>query len=380
MLKKQTTIPLACLMLLLVAAAPVHADEALPPFSWDRVPVYAHVAKASGDFTDEELDFLAEHFNLIAIEKGQAYNKYGSTEEGFTVAARQIKLRNPAAKVLYYWNASLDSSSVRWGYQAATTFPEGGHLSDRDGRPLLRRGTVPNYDLRRADVRAWWSDAAATAVREFGADGIFADAMGDPPAHNSNKLDEEVLDALRASRLAMMEETREKIGPDKLIIYNGLMKTDYEALFEFTNGSMIERFGHFDTGSSREAIAQFIETIQTAATDDKVVVVKAWPGFSYRDKEMMKTPYRELAAMAQERITFPLACFLIAAQENCYFCYTWGYREKHGTFEWYPEFDQPLGPPQGQAQRDGWTYTRRFEHASVTVDLEAHTAQIDWTP
>jgi hypothetical protein len=50
-----------------------------PPFSWDRVPVYAHVGKASGDFTPEELDFLATHFDFITIEKHQASHQHGNT-------------------------------------------------------------------------------------------------------------------------------------------------------------------------------------------------------------------------------------------------------------------------------------------------------------
>ena len=47
-------------------------------------------------------------------------------------------------------------------------------------------------------------------------------------------------------------------------------------------------------------------------------------------------------------------------------------------FDWYPEFDKPLGPPLGDAIRNGWTYQREFEHASVFVDLENKTAKIDW--
>ena len=93
---------------------------------------------------------------------------------------------------------------------------------------------------------------------------------------------------------------------------------------------------------------------------------------------MMKKPHDELARLAKERITFPLACFLVAAQPNSYFCYTWGYREKLGTFEWYPEFDKPLGAPQGEARRAGWTYRRTFEHVDVFVDLETRTARLDW--
>jgi hypothetical protein len=93
---------------------------------------------------------------------------------------------------------------------------------------------------------------------------------------------------------------------------------------------------------------------------------------------MMMKPHDELAHLAKERITFPLACFLVAAQRNCFFCYTWGHPEKLGTFEWYPEFDKPPGAPQAEARRTGWTYRRTFEHVDVFVDLETRTARLDW--
>jgi hypothetical protein len=369
---------LATALLLLGPVSTLRSNDALPPFSWDRVPVYAHVGKSSDDFTSEELDFLAKHFDFVTIEKGQAARKYGNTEEGFAAAAREIKKRNPEAKVLFYWNASLDSSTVRWGYKASKTFPAGGHLLDSKGNPVLRRKTVPNYDLRRPDVREWWSDAAAKAVRDYGADGIFADAMGDPPVANQKTLDEQTVSDLRAARLTMMEETRRKIGLDKLIVYNGLMRENRENLLRVTDGAMDEHFGHFANGSSKEQIAEAILAAEAAGREGKIVLLKGWPGFSYREPEMMKKPRDELARLAKDRITFPLACYLVAAQPHCYFCYTWGYREKLGTFEWYPEFDKPLGPPRGDATRTGWTYRRDFAHASVLVDLETRTAKIDW--
>jgi hypothetical protein len=355
----------------------LHAADTLPPFNWDRVPVYAHVGKASDDFTSEEMDFLAKHFDFITIEKDQASRKHGSSEAGFAAAAREIKKRNPRAKVLFYWNASLDTSSGRGSYLAMRTFPADGYLSDSQGKPVLRRKTVPNYDLSRSDVREWWSDAAAKAVREYGADGIFADAMGQS---QDKGLDDKTFTALVAARVALLEETRRKIGPDKLIVYNGLMKDDPKKLLKFADGAMIERFGHFDTGSSKEQIASFFEATHAAAKDGKIVLLKGWPGFSYREPEVNKTPHDELVRLARERITSSLACFLVAAEPNCYFCYTWGYREKHGTFDWYPEFDKPLGPPKGEAKRTGWTYQREFAHASVFVNLETKAARIDWNP
>jgi len=363
--------------LMLNPMSALHAADALPPFSWEHVPVYAHVGKTSDDFTTEELDFLAKHFNFITIEKDQASHKHGSTEAGFAVAAREIKQRNPHAKVLFYWNASLDTASNRGGYQAMQTFPTDGFLNGSQGKPVLRRKTVPNYDLTRPDVRGWWSDAAAKAVREYGADGIFADAMGQS---RDKGLDDKKLAALVAARVDLLEETRRKIGPDKLIVYNGLMKDDPKKLLQFADGAMIESFDHPKYGEGKEELAAFFEATHAAAQDGKIVLLKGWPGFSFRETDMMQKPHDELLRLARERITFPLACFLVAAEPNCYFCYTWGYREKHGTFDWYPEFNKPLGAPLGEAKKTGWSYQREFAHASVSVNLETKTARIDWKP
>ncbi len=56
---------------------------------------------------------------------------------------------------------------------------------------------------------------------------------------------------------------------------------------------------------------------------------------------------------ARENITFPLACFLVAAQPYSYFCYSWGYRDQHGSLDSYPEFEKPLGEPTGRCRTDG---------------------------
>ena len=192
------------------AANSKRAADVLPPFSWDHVPVYAHVGKASDDFTAEELEFLAKHFNFITIEKDQATRKHRSTEAGFAIAAKEIKQRNANAKVLFYWNASLDTSTGRGDYLAKKTFPRDGFLKNNQGDPVLRRKTVPNYDLERQDVRAWWSDVAAKAVSDYGADGIFADAMG----QNIEKgLDEKKIAALWLRGLRCSKRRGARLAP-----------------------------------------------------------------------------------------------------------------------------------------------------------------------
>jgi len=176
------------------------------------------------------------------------------------------------------------------------------------------------------------------------------------------------------------------MGPDKLIIFNPLhghngQRALGEDYLPVADGAMVD---DFDRGAnvrqqSKEYMASTIEIMRKASKDGKIVIFKGWPGFTWwSDPELMKKPHKEQYRVAKEQITFPLACFLVGAGENCYFCYSWGWLGKYGTFDRYPEFDKPLGPPKGEAVRKGWTYTREFAHASVFVDLEKKTAKIDW--
>ncbi|MCB9873324.1 MAG: alpha/beta hydrolase fold domain-containing protein [Planctomycetaceae bacterium] len=45
---------------------------------------------------------------------------------------------------------------------------------------------------------------------------------------------------------------------------------------------------------------------------------------------------------------------------------------------WFPEYDRPLGPPNGPATKDGFRYTRTFQHATVQLDIQKRTASIQW--
>lgn len=374
MLAKIMKTILTLVVLTVLALSSRASASGLPPFSWDRVPVVAHVGKVSGDFSTNEVEFLAKHFDFVVVEKAQAVQKRGTTEAGIAEAARQIKQRNPKAKVIFYWNSFLDIPQ----YKAHSTLPTDGHLKDLEGKPVMVRKTVFTLDLSREDVRNWWTDVVAKAVTEGGCDGIFADALPQVTASGKKKLlGDEKYKALNDGLVTMLKQAHEKMGEDKPIIYNGIRGNDGEQFLSLANGAMIEHFNSFSS-TGKVNVAKDIESMRKAAQSGKIIMLKAWPGFSWLDEEQMKKPREELVRLAQERITFPLACFLVAAETNSFFCYTWGYRENQGTFDWYPEFDKPLGPPTGQAERQGWTYRREFEHASVFVDLEKQTAKIDW--
>ncbi len=82
------------------------AGAAYPEFSWDRLPLYMHIRKATS-YTDEEIAFLAR-FPLITFEKANGYKDYGSVEKGTLTAARAVKKVNPNTKILYYRNVIVD--------------------------------------------------------------------------------------------------------------------------------------------------------------------------------------------------------------------------------------------------------------------------------
>lgn len=363
--------------LLLSALATVHASDGFPAFTWDHVPLYAHLGIGDG-LEPDQYNFLADHFNLIAFTGGIV--RHGSVEPNIAAAARAIKKRNPKAKVLFYW--ASDMPKKQW--KLSNDIYPGEYINFVKGKRKRRY-----FDVTRQDVRDWWSDVAAQAVHEYSCDGIFVDGAtaGTPGGPWSRLFGKEKAAVMDKGMFAMLKEAKKKMGPDKLIIFNplhGYVKNRPplgEQYLPVTDGAMVDDFDRAANikQQSKEYMANTLEVMHKAAQDGKIIVFKAWPGFTWwSDKEMMKKPHDELHRVASERITFPLACFLVGAGPNCYFCYTWGWLGDYGTFDWYPEFDKPLGPPKGEAIRKGWTYLREFAHASVFVDLEKKTAKIDW--
>ncbi len=376
----KNTIHLLCVGLGLMSSLSVSgAEPTLPaakPGSWDRVPLNIHFGKAEGDLTDAEIDFLASYNGWIALEKSHGLEAHGSTEAGIADTAKRLKQRNPNVKVLFYLN-----SFINWrGYDSFKTYKPEWNLRGKNGEVVMKTADVSRPDPSNPEFREWWSDVVAAQMKGDNIDGVFVDALPQLLAPSlSRQLGEEKAKAVVEGMREMMALTKKKIGPDKFVLANGTRGEQYREILDWPgiDGVMIEHFSAFS--SDKPAVMKAdIETLKIAASKGKFAVIKGWPGFAFNDGEMMKRPYQELLELARERITFPLACFLIAAQPGSQFCYSWGYREKHGMLDSYPEFEKPLGPPEADAVWDGMTATRKFKHASIRVDLNTKMASIDW--
>ena len=357
-------------------AAPLERVVRLTGFSWDRVPLNLHFGKRTGDLTEAEVAFVARHSALIALEKSHGVNPHGSTEAGIADSARRIVAQRPGAKVLFYLNAFIN-----WpGYAAFATYRPEWTLRDPAGEIVRHTSGTPRPDPSHPAFREWWSDVVAAAHREAPLGGVFIDALPQALAPGlARQVGADKARAVVAGLREMIALTRRKLGPERIILVNGLRTTDFRELLDWEgiDGLMIEHFGSFRTDGP-DAMKADLDSLALAAAKGKFIVLKGWPGFNWLDAEMMRRPQAELLALARERITFPLACFLIAAQPVAQFCYSWGYTDSHGMLESYPELERPLGPPRGDAVWQGLTATREFARASVRVDLATRQARIDW--
>lgn len=369
--------------------APSLSYGGYPQFTWSTVPTAADVGNMFRTWTANEAQFLADHLSLVSIEKGHGFRSDPNrwTEPGFLEDARKLKSFNQPTKVLFYWNALLH----RTFYKASSEVkPEWVHPL-----PVPPTGRI-QFDLGNVDCRRWWVETATEIVADGNVDGVFIDTLATARFFNPPGTPELLLDELRAS-LDSLD------GARPLILYNLGLSTllndqgKLDPLLQVADGAMMEVFDppHRDEGTSPDALKRAMLDIGVAGKAGKILLIKTWPSFSFITDFGRTAPYEEKVARARADITFPLAAFLAAAERYSYMQYSWGwnrtpvqpdngvilYSDKESSRvdpTWYPEFLRPLGAPLGDAEVNGYVFTRSFAQAEVWVDLETHEAQIDW--
>jgi len=356
-----------------------------PEFTWDKIPLYMHVRKASS-YTDQEIEFIAK-FPLITFEKSNGHKSHGSTEKGTLLAARAVKKANPKAKVLYYRNVIVHYGS----YEANKELDKipTALLKDKNGNTKLVRNRVEAYDLSSPELRNWWINTCKEMTADPAIDGIFLD--GNIKALEPGYLTRQIGVGKKKQTMdgyhAMMKQTREAIGPNKLMLANIIrarFKDGGLEYLDYFDGSYLEGFFHnVGKASYEEYVAKGIDAIQKAARQGKIIAFTAGLDTPQNNSKMgIDEGHRKVESDAQAHaaLTYPLGIFLICAEKYSYFRVHEGYEaDKNGHWmRWFPEYDHPLGKPLGPAKKEGFRYSRKFEHASVTLDLTKRSAEIQW--
>jgi hypothetical protein len=369
----------------------VPAANHLPAFSWDRVPLYMHIRKAK-NFTEDEIKYLAT-FPLVTFEKTTGSETFKSTEDGTLAAAKAVKEINPSTKVLYYRNVTVHYGTYK--ANAEIDKVPGAFLVGKEGKTKLNlNGKYEAYDLNDPQVREWWVGNVKQLCADPVIDGVFLDGIVKVLSlgYMVRDIGKERKAALVEGYKTMMTETRQAIGPDKIMLANvlrvGTPDNGLEAIKQF-DGSYLEHFETFgEKVASRNYLAKSIETFQKAAREGYMIAMTV--GLSEMDTEdgernLHKTDEIRKGLGANEdyskRLTYLLSLFLVCAEKHSYFLAHDGYHAFKKNKVWMTrpaEFDRPLGPPKGPAVQDGFIYTREFAHAKVRVDIDNQVGEIEW--
>ena len=369
-----------------------------PTFSWDKMPLYMHLRKVT-DYTDEELDYLSK-FPLITLEKTSGFRTHGGTEKGSIAAAKAIKAVNPNAKVLYYRNTVINWPHYEIDELFFNANPDA-YLKTKDGSyALMRNNKTRFFDISQEKVKNYWLTNAIEYTSNPYIDGIFIDAnlkiltkfMKGRGVEASKQV------ALKAGYDDMMTKLQDTLKDKRLIISNILRVRPEPELanglnyIHFFDGAYLEGFESEAFGMSyEEYLAKGIETTQKAARDGKIIAMTLGLGEA-KQQEIAGIDDRRQELKIDEnfnnRLDYLLAIFLVCAEKYSYVYPHDGYdvnkdrrTDQYKSKVWLKTFEQyekPLGKPKGYAQKEGYIYTRSFEHLDVWLDIQNKKAKLHW--
>ena len=369
--------------------SPQIENKNFPVFSWDKMPLYMHIRKSSA-FTADEIQFLA-NFPLITIEKSTGYLTYGSNENGTIEAATAIKNLNPKAKILYYKNVVIN-----WGnYEEDEAFleanPEALLTNDQGELALMPNGTTGFFDISQEYVRDYWLNHVHELTNNTSIDGLFVDANIKVlvPSFFSGKVGEEKQQLIKDGYFSMMEDLNTQMRDDNLLLANIIrVRPEFvnsgREFLNYFDGSYLEAFDSENFGMTyANYLATGIEVFQKSAREGNVMAMsinfgESLTGTAIGSDDTIESI--ELNEALSARLDYLLAIFLVCAEKYSYVYPHDGYNSLTSAtwLKTFTHYENRLGAPKGYAEKEGYVYTRSFEHLDVTLDIENKTATLNW--
>jgi hypothetical protein len=379
---------IALLLVLLTGVPWVMASSkesaARPRFSWDTVPQWLIVRKATA-FTEEESRLIAAA-PLVVFEKANGYKDAGSVEDGILRAARAVKAVDSKTVTLFYWNAVINYSN----YRANDAFDQNrdAWALKKHGKPFLFKDRYPIYDLLDRGLQDWWIATAKAMVSDPAIDGIMIDAICKTGGLDDGR--RAIYPSPEYGRAYFATATRLKaeLG-NALVVGNALRVSEPQFNMQhlkYLDGSYVERWGVPMGGRTyADYVADGMMAMSQALANGTLILFNSSPEALGRDAHPAQdADYAAREAWMKQHITFPLAVFLMIAEEGAFFHWGTGPDALPGPRmdvwrnDIYDELSRPLGKPLGPASARGNTYTRHFQHLDVSLDLERREATFDW--
>lgn len=310
---------------------------------WKKTRLYGHSFN-SGDFTDEEYDWIRDHFEYFTIEKTHMRSGYSGPSHELTsqLTATRLVEANPRVKPLMIY-------SIGSGYP---------HLFESEAEILISHpeyflydanGDVDELNLVNSGENDWYVETTNRITDNSDLVGIFLD--GFKAVHTAYPENAQYIsDRMTGFRLVN--------GMD--FAPNGLSIRSWPESLGYSDGVFIDSFFRRRVMTADAGVV-LIDALLELPNDHMFVAFSAYDGYS-------------------PTFEFSHAAYLIVANDNAY--YRWvsdGHLwDSSSLMTWYDVFDYEMGAPLGKARKNGYVYTRVFEHCTVTLDVENVSSHIEW--
>lgn len=388
-------------------------------------------------FSKEQAEFAASKYRVLSLEKCSGSADGVKTEEAIYTMAQQIKEIDPTIKVFFYWATDQEGIRCYDAADAFKANPSW-WLRDDDGTIITMKRGNHYLDVTHPVAREWWmsiplkGDGNGTfngvSVADL-IDGVLAD-NAHCELYNAGHINTTRLEALEDAKYAMISELQERFAKANggIVMANGINmyggrnadprhpNLDNLWVLNFTGGIMNEHSAVFESVNAKNASLnvhtvsrdlQAIEDAAMAANGSKVVFMQTWPGLYCKTKfhpsadepaevyppvtnggEPTPQTTEEWQSALRNHFQFAHALFLSVAASNVYWMYGGVWYGPDGYLdcpedptscpappEWYPDLEKKLGAPLGPRKMvSPYVWTRRFEHASVLLDLNRPNA------
>jgi hypothetical protein len=359
---------------------PPQADQSnFPTWSWDRVQRWGSVT--SGNSDPAFIQAMASHHQILSVG-----NTFG--DGGFETAAA-LKKANPELKILFYVNTGIFFGNYTGGLPVNEEWFKY-TLNDDEEREEDTIRKYQSFNHSYPELRDWWAKRAADAAKHPAIDGIFIDKASDESAELVDE-DGNLTDGTGHVRSYV---GLFRAAPKNALIIGNTLRNERDGgsreVMNIFSGSYIERWerpSRFDPSLQTVADARVasIQLMREAALKGKILM----PAFHDRiERNQLKTMIKggkedELKQLIRGHVTKELAYYLIVAEKYSYFRYQ---PEKASNMPLYvndptelvDELTRPIGPPLGPPKKNGYEYTRLFEHVDVWLNVESGEARLNW--
>ena len=198
----------------------------------------------------------------------------------------------------------------------------------------------------------------------------------------------------------MLQDSYNQMPEGKITLGN-VVRNEWVAgnrdLMTVFDGSYLERWDLRNRSTNQtqaDAMAVSIQLMREALAKGKIINMATHPSHNFLEEPgtdiygetITADPPSdpdELLQYMKDNIHFPLAVFLIAAEEGAYFSYNLGVNAHPNSDDYWDtgfidELNYYVGPPLGDPVRNGYLYTRSYENVNVSVNLETKETVLDW--